>query len=155
MTPEEKLSTLGYELPSPPRPIGRYRLVVRTGENLFLTSGILPMKGKEILGRGPVGRGSTLKEAQEAAIQCLLNALAIFKEEIISLDRVEEIVRLEGYIASAPDFFEHPEVLNPACELLYQLFGEKGIPSRVAIGVLALPLNAVVELSLLVRTISL
>lgn len=152
MNPEEKLRSLGYELPQSYGALGRYRLVVRVGENLLLTSGVLPMKGKEILGQGQVGRDCSLEQAQRSAIQCVLLALAILKGELGSLDRIAEILRMEGYIASAPDFFDQPQVLNPACELLYQLFGERGIPSRLAIGVGVLPRNAPVELSLLLRT---
>lgn len=145
--PEQCLKSLGYTLPEVTRPLGAYR-TVRRWENLIISAGVLPLKGAELARVGRVGVECTLKEAQEAAILSLLNILSIFKEELGSLARITGILRLEGYIAAAPDFYDHPLVLNPASELLVNLFGEEGEHTRIAIGVANLPRNAPVELCL-------
>lgn len=145
--PELLLRSLGYELPPPPQPVGSY-LFLRQYGNLWVTSGVLPMRDGKLLYTGQVGRDCSLEKAQEAALLCLLNLLSLLKQEFGALRKVQAIVRLEGYIASAPDFYEQPLVLNPASELLQKLWGETGRHTRIAIGTSSLPKNAPVELCL-------
>jgi len=150
MTPEEKLRALGLELPPAPKPVGAYVPAVRTG-NLVFVSGQLPMKDGELMTMGHVGGEVTLEEARQCALQAALNALAAVAAEIGGLKHVARIVRVTGYVASAPGFTEQAKVLNAASELLVEVFGEAGRHSRVAVGAAELPLGAPVELELVVE----
>ena len=151
MTPEEKLRTLGLELPPPPAPVGAYVPAVRSG-NLLFVSGQLPMRGGELLVQGHVGGEVPLEEAQTCARQAALNALAIVAAEIGGLSNVRRIVRLTGHVASAPGFCDQAKVLNAASELLGKIFsGDAGRHSRAALGAAELPLGAPVELELIVE----
>jgi enamine deaminase RidA (YjgF/YER057c/UK114 family) len=148
MTPEERLNTLGITLPEAIKPLGSYIPTVRVGELIFL-SGVLPLKEGRLLKIGKVGSSLTLEEAQEAARLCIINALSILRDEIGSLDNVKRCIRLTGYIASEKDFIEQPKVLNPASDLLVEVFGEAGRHSRVAVGVASLPLDSPIEIELI------
>jgi enamine deaminase RidA (YjgF/YER057c/UK114 family) len=143
---EDKLKALDLSLPTAPEPIGFYLPVMKVG-NLIITSGQLPIAGKEIMFSGKIG--DTLHESDgfNAARLCALNALAQIKACIGSLDRVTRIVRIEGYVASAPGFVSQPQVVNGASSLMVELFGEAGKHTRIAVGVSELPLNAAVELA--------
>lgn len=142
---ESKLKQLGYSLPLPIKPVGAYTTWIISGNLLFL-SGILPFKEGRIVKTGKVGENITLEEAQKEAIQTVLNALAIVKDCLGSLDKVKRCIKLTGYINSSSDFYEHPKVLNPASELLINIFGQNGKHCRVAVGVCSLPLNSTVEI---------
>jgi enamine deaminase RidA (YjgF/YER057c/UK114 family) len=150
MSPEEKLKDLGITLPEAPKPLGFYIPAVRAGELLFL-SGMLPLKEGNLLYKGKVGKDLSIEEAQEAAKASLINALSIIKEEIGKLNRVKRIVRLSGYVSSAPGFTQQPAVLNAASEILSKVFGEKGLHSRIAIGVSELPMGSPIEIELIVQ----
>ena len=150
MTPEEKLRSLGLELPPAPKPVGMYVPAVRTG-NLLFVSGQLPMKDGELLVQGHVGGEVSMDEAQACARQAALNALAAVAAEIGGLKNVGRIVRLTGHIASAPGFRDQAKVLNAASELLGQVFGDAGRHSRAAVGAAELPLGAPVELEMIVE----
>ena len=152
-TPEEKLRALGLELPPAPKPVGAYVPAVRTG-NLVFVSGQLPMKDGELMTQGHVGGEVTLEEARQCALQAALNALAAVAAEIGGLKHVARIVRVTGYVASAPGFTEQALVLNAASELLAEVFGEAGRHSRVAVGAAELPLGAPVELKLVIECIT-
>jgi len=147
---EESLKQHGFELPHAPAAIGAYIPVVKTG-SLIVTSGQLPIAGKEVMFTGKLGAELHDTDGQNAACLCLINALAQIKNCINDLSRIEQIVRLEGYVNSAPGFTQQPHVLNAASELLLEAFGEKGRHSRIAVGVNELPLNAAVELALWVQ----
>lgn len=149
MTPNENLARLGLNLPNVPTPVAAYVNCVRSGNLLFLSGG-LPIDGdKKIIGQVP--RDVSIEEAQEAARMIVLNRLAVIQSETGSIDRVTRIVSLGGFVSSAPDFYDHPKVINGASELLLEIFGEKGKHSRTAVGVASLPLNVAVEINLVVE----
>lgn len=145
-TPSARLQELGIELPQPPAAIASYVPVVRTGQ-LAVTSGQLPLLNGALTHTGKVGADLTEQEAAVAARQCALNALAHLKRELGSLDRIERIVKLDGFVQSAPGFSRQPVVINGASDLMLEIFGEAGRHARVAVGVNELPLNAAVEVA--------
>lgn len=147
---EDKLKELGMELPTVPRPLAEYVPAKAAGDLVF-SSGQVPIRDGELLHVGQVGVELTVQEGQECARVCALNCLAAVKTVIGSLDRIEEIVQLRGFVNSAPGFDRQPEVLNGASELMVQLFGEKGRHARSAVGTSALPRNVPVELEMVVR----
>ncbi|MDB5348422.1 MAG: Endoribonuclease [Schlesneria sp.] len=142
---EQRLSQHGQVIPTAPEAIGFYVPVIRTG-NLVVTSGQLPMVGKELMFKGKVGKDVHEEEGFHAARMCALNALAQIKACIGDLDKVTRIVRVEGYVQSADGFTKQPQVVNGASELLVQAFGDIGRHTRIAVGVNELPINAAVEL---------
>jgi len=150
MTVEERLRELGIELPPAPKPVGAYVPAVRTG-NLIFVSGQLPLKDGKLLATGHVGAEVTLDAAQACARQAALNALAVVRGEVGSLEKVARVVRLTGHVASAPGFTDQAKVLNPASELMVSAFGDLGRHSRAALGAAALPLGAPVELEMIVE----
>lgn len=144
-----RIESLGYKLPEVPVPVAAYVNCVRTGNLLFLSGG-LPIDGeRKVIGKVPAD--VSIEEAQEGARIIILNRLAVVKREIGSLDKVKQIVALNGFVNSAPDFFGHPQVVNGASELLIEIFGDKGKHSRTALGAAALPLNVAVEINLIVE----
>lgn len=145
MTIEERLKELGITLPPAPQPLGAYLPFVKSGNLLFL-SGILPLREGRLIRTGRVGESLTIEEAREEARQVIINALSIVKAAVGDLDLISRCIKLNGYIASSPDFTEQPSVLNAASELLYEIFGEKGRHTRVAIGVNVLPLDSPIEI---------
>lgn len=145
LTMEERIKELGYILPEALKPVGAYVPAIKVGNLLFL-SGILPFRKGKLTRRGKVGKEITLEEASEEAIQIVLNALRVVKDNIGSLDKVKRCVKVTGYVASSENFTEQPTVLNPASELLVKIFGDKGKHCRVAVGVCSLPLDAAVEM---------
>jgi len=149
-TVEDRLRSAGVELPEAPAAVGFYLPVLQTG-NLVVTSGQLPLVGKTLAFTGHVGGNLHEQEGRDAARLCVVNALAQIKACVGSLERVRRVVRLEGYVNSAPGFISQPAVLNSASELLVQAFGEAGKHTRVAVGVSELPLNAAVEVALWVE----
>lgn len=144
-TVEQRLSQHGQVIPTAPEAIGFYVPVIRTG-NLVVTSGQLPMVGKELMFKGKVGKDLHEEEGFHAARMCALNALAQIKACIGDLDKVTRIVRVEGFVQSADGFTKQPQVINGASELLVQAFGDIGRHTRIAVGVNELPINAAVEL---------
>ena len=146
---QARIEALGYSLPDVPVPVAAYVNCVRSGNLLFLSGG-LPIDGdRKIIGQVP--RDVSIEEAQEGARIIILNRLAVVKQEIGSLDKVKQIVALNGFVNSAPDFYGHPQVVNGASELLIAIFGDKGKHSRTALGAAALPLNVAVEINLIVE----
>ncbi len=142
---EDRLLQHGHVLPTAPEAVGFYLPVLQTG-NLVVTSGQLPMVGKELMFKGKVGSELHEEQAFHAARMCALNCLAQIKACLGSLERVVRIVRVEGYVQSAHGFSQQPQVINGASELLVQAFGEAGKHTRIAVGANELPLNAAVEL---------
>jgi enamine deaminase RidA (YjgF/YER057c/UK114 family) len=148
-TIQARIEALGHTLPDVPVPVAAYVNCVRSGNLLFLSGG-LPIDGeRKVIGQVP--RDVSIEEAQEGARIIILNRLAVVKQEIGSLDKVKQIVALNGFVNSAPDFYGHPQVVNGASELLIEIFGDKGRHSRTALGAAALPLNVAVEINLIVE----
>jgi enamine deaminase RidA (YjgF/YER057c/UK114 family) len=150
MSREQRLKELGVELPTAPKPVANYLPAVRTGRLLFL-SGVLPMRNGRLSYTGKLGRDLTIEQGVEAARLALLNALAIIKSELGNLDRIGQVVRMTGHVSSAEGFAQQPAVVNGASDLLVAVFGDQGRHARVAVGAAELPLNAPVELDLIVE----
>jgi enamine deaminase RidA (YjgF/YER057c/UK114 family) len=150
---EARLAELGITLPDVAPPVAAYVPAVVTGSHVY-TSGQLPFVAGSLPGTGKVGDGDGLVSAEDAttyARTCILNALAAVRAELGSLDRVTRIVKLVGFVASDPSFTGQPGVVNGASELLGEVFGEAGRHARSAVGVAALPLDAPVEIELIVE----
>jgi len=145
LSPEEKLKQLGIELPEAPKPLGSYVPLVRTGNLVFL-SGMLPLVEGKLTREGRVGEKVTVDEAREDARTAAINALAILKSNLGTLNKIRRCVKITGYVSSAPDFTEQPNVLNVASDFMFEIFGEVGRHARAAVGVNVLPLNSPVEL---------
>lgn len=146
---EQKLAQLGIVLPAAAVPAFQYVPVV-VHERLAFVSGQLPKVGEGKWVTGKVEAEVGVERAQEAARLCILQALACLKQALGSLDRIERIVKLTGFVASAPMFNRQPQVIDAASELLVSIFGEDGRHARSAIGVAELPRNASVEIELIV-----
>jgi len=146
---EEKLESIGIKLPNPPTPAGSYVPVIRTGNLLFI-SGQIPMEDGKVIFTGKVS-DNNLETAQKSARMCAINILAQIKRELGSLDKVTRIVKLSGFVNSMPDFTQHPKIINPASDLLFEIFGEKGKHARVAVGVACLPLDSMTEIDAIVE----
>ena len=149
MSAEARLQELGLTLPEVPAPVASYVNCIRTGNLLYLSGGLPIEDGEIITGKLPDSIG--VEQATAAARNIILNRLAVIRQEIGSLDNVRRIVNLQGFVNSAPDFYDHPKVINGASDLLLEIFGEAGKHSRIALGAAALPLNAAVEISLVVE----
>ena len=149
-TPEDRLAELGLVVPEVAKPVAAYVPAVRSG-NLVFTSGQLPMRSGELMVTGKVGGEVTPEEAQDCARQCALNAIAAVKAEIGDLSLVTRVIKVVAFVASTPDFTGQPGVANGASELLGHVFGDAGIHARSAVGVPALPLDAPVEVEILVE----
>lgn len=150
MTPEETLAKLGYAIPTPTRPVAAYVPTARTG-NLVYVAGQLPFVDGKLPKTGKLGGAITLEEGQAFARQCVLNGLAALKAELGELSRVRRVVRVGAFVASVDSFTDQPKVANGASELLQQVFGDMGRHARAAVGVNVLPLDAPVEVELLVE----
>jgi enamine deaminase RidA (YjgF/YER057c/UK114 family) len=149
-TAEERLAELGIHLPDAPTPFGAYVPAVQTGNLLFL-SGMLATAGHQVTEVGVVGNELDVKSGQEAAYRAALNALALTKKQLGSLDRVSRVVRLGVYIAATPEFTEHPKVADAASELFRDVLGEETMSSRLVIGVASLPLGSPVEVEVILE----
>lgn len=149
-TPEERLAELGLAVPPVAAPVAAYVPAVRSGSHVH-TSGQLPMREGELLRTGKVGGEVSLEEAVECARQCALNALAAVRAEVGELSAVRRVVKVVVFVASTPDFTAQPKVANGVSELLGEVFGEQGRHARSAVGVSVLPLDAPVEVELLVE----
>ena len=147
---EAKLAELGLTLPEVVPPIATYQPAVQSGVYVY-TSGQLPMVAGKLSVTGKVGAEVTPEEAKELAATCALNALAAVKSVAGDLDRVKRVVKVVGFVASAPDFTGQPGVINGASELLGAVLGDKGVHARSAVGVTVLPLDAPVELEVQVE----
>jgi len=150
MTVEEKLNSLGFTLPQTPKPVAAYIPAIQANDFIF-TSGQLPIVNGELKFKGKLGKEITKEQGYEAAKICALNALSAIKSVIGDLDRIEQIVKVVGFVASAEGFTEQPAVVNGASEFLKALLGEKGAHARSAVGMAELPLGAAVELEMIVQ----
>ena len=147
-TPEQRLRQLGINLPTPPEPFGIYAEAVQTGNLLFLT-GMLPTVGREATFIGRIGAELDLETGRQAAYQAALNALAVARQHLGSLDQVTRIVRLGVLVATSGDIREQPKIADGASELLQDVFGKDKNPGRLVYGVASLPLGVPVELELI------
>jgi enamine deaminase RidA (YjgF/YER057c/UK114 family) len=150
MEAEAKLKELGLALPEPPQPVGAYLLAQQVGDLLFLSGTTCYVDG-ELLYQGRVGVELTVEEGYTAARQTALNLLSVIKAVLGDLERVERVVKLNGYVNSAPDFDRQPAVINGASELLEQVFGPRGKHARTSVGVSDLPGHIPVEIELIVQ----
>ncbi len=149
-TPEERLAALGLAVPEVATPVASYIPSVRSGNHVY-TSGQLPMREGQLLATGKVGGEVSAEEAVECARQCALNALAAVRAEVGELSKVKRIVKVVAFVASTPDFTGQPGVANGVSDLLGEVFGEAGRHARSAVGVPVLPLDAPVEVELVVE----
>ena len=144
-TVEKKLGELGITLTAPAAPVANYVPFVRTG-NLLMISGQICFDGEgKLVAKGQLGGDVSMEDGQKAARACAVNLLAQVKAALGDLDKVVRVVRLGGFVNSAPDFLDGPKVLNGASDLMVQVFGDKGRHARTTVGVASLPADAAVE----------
>ena len=149
MSASARLAELGIELPAVVAPLASYVAAVLTGD-LVYTSGQLPMKSGELLAKGKVGADVNAEDAKALARVCALNALAAV-HSLVGIDAVTRVVKVVGFVASAPGFGGQPGVVNGASQLLGDVFGDAGAHARSAVGVSELPLDSPVEVELIVE----
>jgi enamine deaminase RidA (YjgF/YER057c/UK114 family) len=149
MTREEKLAELGLTLPAPPAPGGNYLSAKRVGALMYL-AGVISTNASGVM-TGTVALDRSVADGYSAARACALTQLAVLKRELGSLEAVAEVISVNGYVNSMAGFEESPAVINGASDLLVQVFGEAGKHVRAAVGVSALPRNAIVEVQMIVR----
>jgi enamine deaminase RidA (YjgF/YER057c/UK114 family) len=145
---EERMNELGLALPPAPAPAGNYLPGTISG-NLLFTSGQIPTKDGSIAYSGTVGADLSLEDGQAAARLCTLNGLAVAKGLLGDLDRITRVVKVNGYVRSAPGFTDQPKVINGASDLLVEILGDPGRHARAALGVSELPLGVGVEIDFL------
>jgi len=141
---EKKLSDLGIVLPEPTTPSANYVPFVRTG-NLLMVSGQICLQDGQLVAKGQLGGGVSIEDGQKAARACAVNVIAQVKAALGDLDKVVRVVRLGGFVNSAPGFVEGPKVMNGASDLMVAAFGDKGRHARTTVGVSALPQHAAIE----------
>jgi enamine deaminase RidA (YjgF/YER057c/UK114 family) len=145
---EDRLREIGIEISPPPAPQGAYQPAVISG-NLIFISGQLPLKEGRLLYRGKVGSDVSIEEGMEAARLAAINSLSVMKGELGDLGRIKRIVKLTGYVSSAPGFDMQAKVINGASQFFYDVFGDTGRHARAAVGVYELPLGAPVEIEVI------
>ena len=146
---EEKIKSIGINIPVPPTPAGSYIPLVKTG-NLLYVSGQIPLQDGKVAFTGKVSE-ENIETAQKSARICAINILAQLKKELGDLEKISRFVRLSGFVNSVPEFTQHPKVINAASDLLYEIFGDSGKHTRIAVGVSSLPLNAMTEIDAIVE----
>ena len=149
MTPEEKITQLGLSLPPAPKPVGLYQPFVVSGKLAFLSGQISKDAEGKIL-TGKVGKELSLAEGQAAARLAALNALSVMKY-LIGFEKISRVVKMTGFVQTAPDFYEIPAVVNGASSLFVEVMGNAGEHARSAVGMASLPLNAAVEIELVLE----
>ncbi|MGH8794457.1 MAG: RidA family protein [Stackebrandtia sp.] len=149
MDPYENLRKLGITLPTVVPPVAAYQPAVRSGDHVYV-SGQVPMVEGKVSAVGRLGEGVSVEEGAAAARVCALNGLAAV-EALVGLSAVRRIVKVVGFVASTPDFVDHPKVVNGASEVLGEIFGDAGTHARAAVGVAALPLGVPVEVEMIVE----
>ena len=147
---EQKLESLGYALGDPPTAAAIYKTVVVTGRTVYV-SGAVPVEKGTLMYKGKVPSDVSLEEAQHAAALCAANNLRMVHHALGSLDRIERVIRLTGYVNSDPDFTDQHLVINGASALLRDVFGEVGVGARSAVGMAQLPLGSATEVELILE----
>jgi enamine deaminase RidA (YjgF/YER057c/UK114 family) len=142
---EKKLADLGIVLPTPAAPVANYVPFVRTGSLLFVSGQVSLGTDGKLVAKGKLGDGVSIEDGQKGARACGINLLAQLKAALGDLDKVVRVIRLGGFINSAPSFLEGPKVMNGASDLMVEVFGDKGRHARTTVGVAALPGDAAVE----------
>lgn len=150
MSYEEKVKKLGLAIPEAPKPVAAYVPAVKV-DNYVYTSGQIPFVDGQLKYKGKVGKEQSLEQGYDAAKICALNCLAVIKGQIGSLDNIDRIVKVTGFVSSAANFTDQPKVINGASELLGDIFGEHGEHARAAVGVNELPVDATVEVEMVVK----
>jgi len=145
---EKKLSELAIVLAPPAAPVANYVPFVRTG-NLLMVSGQICLDDGKLVAKGQLGARVSVEDGQKAARACAINLLAQVKAAVGDLDKVARVVRLGGFVNSAPGFLDGPKVMNGASDVMVAVFGEKGKHARTTVGVAALPLDAAIEVEAL------
>lgn len=145
---EDRLREMGIEIPPPLAPQGAYQPAVISG-NLIFVSGQLPIKEGRLLYRGKVGSDVSIEEGMDAARLAAINSISVMKGELGDLGRIKRIVKLTGYVSSAPGFDMQAKVINGASQFFYDVFGDTGRHARAAVGVYELPLGAPVEIEVI------
>ncbi len=147
MSIEEKLRELDIDLPPAPPAVAAYQPWIRTG-NLVFTSGQLPWRDGEIAYTGKLGTELSEADGYQAARLCCINTIAQLKAATGDLEKIQKIVRIEGYVHAGAGFRGHPQVLNGASDLVAEIFGERGQHTRLALGINEMPLDAAVQLAM-------
>jgi len=147
---EDRLAEIGLSVPDVAKPVASYVPAVRTGSYIY-TSGQVPLRDGQLITTGKVGAGVSPEDARECAQQCALNAIAAVKAELGDLDLVKRVVKVVCFVASDSAFTGQPQVANGASDLLGKAFGDAGVHARSAVGVPVLPLDAPVEVEILVE----
>ncbi|MBS3925861.1 MAG: RidA family protein [Nitrosarchaeum sp.] len=146
---EAKIKSIGINIPVPPTPAGSYIPLVKTG-NLLYVSGQIPLQDGKVAFTGKVS-DANIETAQKSARVCVINILAQLKKELGDLEKISRFVRLSGFVNSVPEFTQHPKVINAASDLLYEIFGDSGKHTRIAVGVSSLPLDSMTEIDAIVE----
>jgi enamine deaminase RidA (YjgF/YER057c/UK114 family) len=144
-TVEKKLAELGITLPTPTAPVANYIPFVRSGALLFVSGQICLDTGGKLVAKGKLGDSVSVEDGQKAARACAVNVLTQVKAALGDLDKVKQVIRLGGFINSAPSFLEGPKVMNGASDLMVAVLGDKGRHARTTVGVAVLPGDAAVE----------
>ena len=152
MNIDARLAELGLSLPVAPKPVAAYLPFRRSGNLLFI-AGQIPMREGQLIAKGSLPNQVNMEQAADCARQCVLNGLANIKAALGSLDNVKQFVRIGVFVCSEPGFYDQPKVANAASELLAQIFGDAGQHARAAVGSVALPLGAPVEIEFVVEVI--
>ncbi len=147
---EEKIKDLGYIVPEAPKPLAAYISVIKS-DNLIFTAGQLPMVDGKLIAEGKLGREVSSELGTKAAEICALNCLSVIKSEIGDLENIEQIVKVTVFVNSADGFTAQPQIANGASEFLVNVFGDAGKHVRSAVGVNELPINAPVEIEMIVK----
>ena len=147
---EDKIKELGYVLPEAPKPLAAYVPALKV-DNLVFTSGQLPTESGVLKLKGKIGAAISEEDGVRAAEICALNCLSVIKSLAGSLDKIEQIVKLTAFVNGADFFTAQPKIANGASELLVKIFGDKGKHARSAVGVSELPLDAPVEIEMIVK----
>ncbi|MFV2197971.1 RidA family protein [Nocardiopsis sp. LOL_012] len=149
-TPEERIADLGLTIPEVVPPVASYAPTVRSGDHVYV-AGQLPFVDGALPVTGRVGGGVTAEVARDMAARCALNGIAAVRAEIGDLSKVVRVVKLTGFVASTPDFTGQPGVINGASDLIGRVFGDAGVHARSAVGAVSLPLDAPVEVEMIVE----
>ncbi len=145
MTTEQRIAELGIELPTAPSPAGNYVSALQVGNLLYLSGAICLVKGK-MTHSGKVGDSCDIEYAQAAARVCALNLLAVAKQELGDLDKIKQVVQLNGFVNAVPGFADSPKVINGASDIMVEILGARGRHTRAAVAVTGLPKDSTVEI---------
>ena len=153
MSAEARIKELNLSIPAPPKPVAAYVPTVTTGNHIY-TSGQVPLVEGKLLYKGKLGEDISVNDGYQAARICALNCLGALKEALGSLDKIQRVVKVTGFVNSPGSFSDQPKVINGASDLLVDIFGDRGRHARSAVGVSSLPLGAAVEVEMMVEVVT-